>query len=353
MEGRRQRLARLLQQRLGLSFSRAKEEVRRGHVTVNEAVELDPGAWVAPTDRVEHRPDLPRRRPAPAAPPIEVVFFDQHLVVVNKPAGVLVHPTVEEEQDTVLTRTLAALARRAAEGGRLFVVHRLDRETSGVMVLARSHAAAERLHRQFRAHTVARTYLALVAGDLVREVTVRRSIGRPRPTARRAALAPGRGKEAVTHFTPVERLGAATLVEACPETGRTHQVRVHLAYLGHPVLGDPLYGGAATQPNAVPRLALHAKQLTFTHPVDGRRLEFAVPLPADLAGPLRRLRIRHRRRVTAASTVTPAPGRALAGTATATRQLPPRTPPPPAATPEPRPVREPSRRPPRTPRRPS
>jgi len=331
----------VVQELFSLSYSRAKDEVVKGHVTVNEAVARDPGQWVLPSDRVAHRPELPTRRLRLGGPSIAILYQDQHVVVVDKPAGLLVHPTLDAEQDTVLARTARALARTGGEVGRLFVVHRLDRDTSGVLVLARSHAAALHLQRQFRTHTVTRRYLALVAGDLAQPVTVARAIGRPRPTARRAALAGNRGQPAVTHLEPLQRFAVATLVEAQLQTGRTHQVRVHLSYLGHPVLGDTLYGKPKAQPVAVPRLALHAKTLAFTHPATGRRLEFSLPLPADLAGTVRRLRATRPR----LEPLPPAPSPPPPRTAAATPPPPPRSGPPRAGAPGPSRVPGSSRRP--------
>ncbi len=289
------RLARAAEALLGTSYSRAKREVLIGHILVNGGVVTDPGARVGPGDEVAHAPSLPRRVATPKTPPIEVLFADGEVVVVNKPPGLLVHPTIEGEQDTVLARAAAELQRRTGRHRRLLVVHRLDRDTSGVMVLAVTHAAAEHLHRQFRFHTVERLYLALARGDLLRDELVERSIGRPRPGARRAALAPGTGGRAArTLLRPLERLGPATLVEAELGTGRTHQVRVHLAYLGHPVLGDPIYGDPETDPFSIGRLALHAGVLSFVHPGTGERLRFRQAPPPDFSALLAHLRRRHR-----------------------------------------------------------
>ena len=294
VESAARRLARAVEALLGTSYSRAKREVLVGHVLVNGAVVTDPGALVGPADEVAHAPSLPRRERAPKTPPIEVLFADDEVVVVNKPAGLLVHPTIEGEQDTVLARAAAELQRRTGRHRRVLVVHRLDRATSGVMVLAITHTAAEHLHRQFRFHTVERLYLALARGDFLREELVERSIGRPRPGARRAALAPGTGGRAArTVLRPLERLGPATLVEAELGTGRTHQVRVHLAYLGHPVLGDPVYGDPETDPFSIGRLALHAAVLGFVHPITGERLHFRLAPPADFSALLAQLRRRH------------------------------------------------------------
>jgi 23S rRNA pseudouridine1911/1915/1917 synthase len=292
---RRHRLARAVQQLLGVSFSRAKREVETGHVLVDGLVVIDPGAWVTDTAEIRHDPTRPRRTRGPRLPALPILHLDADVVVVDKPAGLVVHPTLEGERDTVITRCLAALARREPGHHRVHVVHRLDRDTSGVMVLARHHAAARHLQQQLRLHTVNRRYLALVAGALARETLVDRGIGRPTPGSRRAALAAG-GRRATTVVRPLEVLGEATLVEAELRTGRTHQARVHLSFLGHPVLGDGIYGEPKADPVQVPRLALHAAQLGFVHPTTGARLAFSVPLPDDLDAVLGQLRRRRMRR---------------------------------------------------------
>jgi len=324
-----QRLARVVQARLGCSYSHAKGEVERGHVTVNGEVVTAPGALVSAADLIAHNPNLPRRRPPPLTPRLDILHLDEHLLVVVKPAGLLVHPTRDEDRDTLLIRAAGELHRRTGQRAPVFVVHRLDRDTSGVMVLARRHEVVTALQRQFRLHTVARCYLAFACGQLLEPRTVDADIGRPRPAARRAALAPGGGKSALTHLRPVQLLRGATLVEAELHTGRTHQVRVHLASLGHPVLGDAVYGDPEREPVAPPRLALHAHLLAFDHPASGARLTFRAPLPADLRELLRQLR---------------RPGPGAAGSAAATPPPPRRRPPPPGAGPPPAPA-SPRRRP--------
>jgi len=348
---RDRRLARALQALLGSTYSRAKREVLLGHATIGGEVVTDPGFLLPPGAEVAHRPNLPRRSPVPRGPGIAILHLDDDIVMVAKPTGVLVHPTTDGEEDTVLARLVVELARRLGNPRKVSVVHRLDRDTSGVMVLARSHAAAEHLQRQFRAHTVTRRYRALVAGDVDREVVVERGIGRPRPGARRAALAPGSGKPARTTIRPLERLGTVTLVEAELGTGRTHQVRVHLSSLGHPVLGDSIYGTGGADPVPVPRLALHAAHLGIVHPRTGARLEVDAPLPDDLAGALNAARRRAASTRKALPALRPAPPGRPSG-AEATRPLPLHTRRRPGeGTARPSPVRE-DRRPRSGPRRP-
>ncbi len=312
----------MAQEVLSSSYSHAKGEVLAGHVLVNGAVVSNPGAAVLPGDVVEHEPNLPRRVRPHRAPPIELLHADAEVLVVNKPAGLLVHPTIDGEQDTVISRAAAEVERRTGRHRRVHVVHRLDRDTSGVLVLALSHAAARLLQAQFRSHTVERRYLAVVRGVLHEEVLVDRGIGRPRPGARRAALAPGGGGRAArTVVRPIEVLPGATLVEAELGTGRTHQVRVHLSFLGHPVLGDAVYGDPAGDPGGAERLALHAAVLSFVHPVTGQRLTFRTEAPPDLTRLLERLRHRAPRRAAG-----PPPHAGPPATAAATTRPPRRRP---------------------------
>ena len=341
---RRHRLARAVQQLLGVSFSRAKREVETGHVLVDGLVVIDPGAWVADGAAIRHDPARPRRTRGPRLPALPILHLDADLMVINKPSGLVVHPTLERERDTVISRCLAERARREPGHHRLHVVHRLDRDTSGVMMLARH------LQQQLRLHTVTRRYLALVAGALAHETRVDRGIGRPTPGSRRAALASG-GRKATTVVCPLEALGDATLVEAELHTGRTHQARVHLSFLGHPVLGDEIYGEPKADPVRVPRLALHAAQLGFVHPTTGARLAFTVPLPDDLAAVVAQLRGRRARRAAHAIHPVDVPRRRESAAATPPPRR--RTPRPPAAAPPSRRPASGGRRRPGTRRRPS
>jgi len=207
-------------------------------------------------------------------PSFEILFEDADLVVVNKPAGLLTAPTPESDRGN-----LADLLRRRADiGGELFVVHRLDLPTSGVLVFAKSDEANRVLSELFRVHDVDRQYLVVVAGAWPDDV------GRVEE--------PVLGKKAVTDFEVVERFGtAATLLRATLSTGRNHQIRRHASQLNHPVLGDSRYGaGAAAGLPRPPRLALHATRLGFRHPGTGDTLCFDVPLPAELATWVERLR---------------------------------------------------------------
>jgi 23S rRNA pseudouridine1911/1915/1917 synthase len=217
-----------------------------------------------------------RAADAEKLPPYRLVFEDEAVIVVEKPAGLVTAPTPESDRGDLFDQ----LRRRGA--GPVYLVHRLDLPTSGLLVFARSEAANRVLGAAFARHDVDREYLAVAAGVLEHAQTIDRPIG---------------GRRAVTHVEPEVReareapLPQATLLRVSLETGRSHQIRIHLAGLGHPLLGDSQHGGevARRYPHPPPRLALHARLLGFTHPVSGERVRFEAPLPDDLSGWLAQL----------------------------------------------------------------
>jgi 23S rRNA pseudouridine1911/1915/1917 synthase len=213
----------------------------------------------------------------PEAIDLDVLHEDEHVLVLSKPAGLVVHPGSGNWAGTMLNALLhrvPALKHLPRAG----IVHRLDKETSGLLVVAKTETAMQHLVRQLQARTVKRTYLALARGIVAGPGTVEAPIGR-HPTQRtRMAVVPG-GKPAITHYRPKKRFAAHTLLECDLETGRTHQIRVHLASLGHPLEGDPVYGGKGAR--RLERQALHAWRLAFVHPATGETLRFEAPPPAD------------------------------------------------------------------------
>ena len=222
---------------------------------------------------------------------VPIVFADEHIVVVDKPAGMVTHPSKGHDEGTLVHGLLGAGIAGGDDPDRPGIVHRLDRDTSGLMLVARTERAHRRLSRMMRDRDIERRYLALVHGEFPPALTVDRPIGRDPRRRTRQAVVPVGGKEAITHFRTVERLGHLTLVEARLETGRTHQVRVHLEAAGHPVVGDPLYGQGRPA-HGLDRQFLHAYRLALPHPETGDEMSFESTLPDDLDAALAAARVR-------------------------------------------------------------
>jgi 23S rRNA pseudouridine1911/1915/1917 synthase len=213
---------------------------------------------------------------------LHVAYEDEHLLVVDKPAGVVVHPAPGHGSGTLVHGLLTHGAAGGEEADRPGIVHRLDRDTSGLLVVARSQEAYERLQELVRSHELEREYAALVRGRPQSwRGRIEASIGRDRDDATRQSLDTDTPREAVTHFEVERLLGGHALLRVLLETGRTHQIRVHLAAVDLPVVGDPVYGVAEPR---LGRQFLHARRLAFPHPISDERLEVDSPLPADLQG---------------------------------------------------------------------
>lgn len=268
-----------------LSRNRLQGWIRDGRVLVD-------GAACAPKQKMRGgellqidaapEPEVTAFQPEPIA--LDIVFEDDAILVINKPAGLVVHPGSGNWSGTLLNGLLhhdAALAAVPRAG----IVHRLDKETSGLMVVAKSLLAQTHLVRQLQARSVSREYLALAHGRMALSGTVDAPIGR-HPTQRtRMAVVPN-GREAVTHYTVERSYVDCTRVVCRLETGRTHQIRVHMAHLGHPLVGDPLYGrkrSANPLLDAFPRQALHARRLVLIHPKSGETVSWQAPVPADMS----------------------------------------------------------------------
>lgn len=277
-----------------LSRSQGQRLIDAGRVTV-DGISQKPAYRVEPGEQVTVRVPPPRTAasPRPQPIPIHVLYEDAFLIGVNKPAGMVVHPAPGHPDGTLVNALLAYDPDIAQVGpsGRPGIVHRLDMETSGVLVVARRPDVLERLQEQFRSREVKKTYLALVHGRMEPpEGIIEVPIGRhPRHRQRMAAV--GGGKYARTRFHAVEVLGSGrfTLVRAHPYTGRTHQIRVHLAWLGHPVVGDEVYGRRG-ESLLEGRHFLHARRLRLTHPKFGDELDLRAPLPPELTTLVERLR---------------------------------------------------------------
>ncbi|HET8584532.1 MAG TPA: 23S rRNA pseudouridine(1911/1915/1917) synthase RluD [Casimicrobiaceae bacterium] len=286
-----QALARMLPEH---SRTRLKAWIDAGQVTVDAA------AWNA-RDRVAGGERIDVAAPAgdvalvdePEDIALAVVFEDDALLVLNKPAGLVVHPGSGNRAGTLLNALLhhdPALASLPRAG----IVHRLDKDTSGLMVVAKTTQAQTALVRELAAHRIAREYLAIARGDLARAVVVDAPIGR-HPTQRTTMAVVARGKPARTHVDIVERFGIATQLRCTLETGRTHQIRVHLAAIGHPLVGDPAYGGRQARNVAQPmpafaRQALHAARLSLAHPIGGKTMTWNAAPPPDFAALVEALR---------------------------------------------------------------
>lgn len=237
-------------------------------------------------------PPEPGSADAPEDIPLPIVYEDAALIVIDKPAGLVVHPGSGNASGTLMN---ALLHHAPALAGvpRAGIVHRLDKETSGLMVVAKTLEAQTDLVRQLQARSVKRHYLALVHGQPSATGSVDAPLGRHPVQRTRMAVVRQGGKAARTHYVSRERIGRCTLVECRLETGRTHQIRVHLASIGHPLVGDPVYGKAKSGDvwlDAFPRQALHAFRLALVHPVSGEEMAWESPLPADFAALLEALR---------------------------------------------------------------
>jgi 23S rRNA pseudouridine1911/1915/1917 synthase len=283
------RLDAVVAERLGVSRAHAQRAISTGGVRVDG--ERRPKSFrLAGGERVEV--DLATTTGlAPEAPPVDVRYRDAHLAVVAKPAGIPTHPTENRRTGTLVNRLLGMDVPLAPRGGPLRpgIVHRLDVGTSGLLVVASDDETHESLAAMFAAHRIGRRYLALVRGAVAHDrFEVDAPLGR---RGARIHVVTG-GRAAATGFEVRERFEGATLLDATPRTGRTHQIRVHLASVGHPILGDVRYGGGGERARALglSRPFLHACRLAFDHPVTGSRIDLEEPLPDDLAEALRRLR---------------------------------------------------------------
>jgi 23S rRNA pseudouridine1911/1915/1917 synthase len=245
---------------------------------------------LAQGERVTVRPAPPEPSTLrPEAVPLVVRHEDEHLLVVDKPAGVVTHPSAGHRSGTLVHGLLDLSVRGGGDPERPGIVHRLDRDTSGLLVVARSERAHRRLQRMLRDRLLQRGYLALVHGSPPPALTVDRPVGRDRRVRTRMSTATADGRPAVTHLRRLEALGRYALLEARLETGRTHQIRVHLEAVGHPVVGDRVYG-RREETLGLERQFLHAARLAFPHPETGEEIVVESPLPADLQAALEHAR---------------------------------------------------------------
>ena len=277
-----------------LSRERLKSLIRSGAVESGGKAVRDPAIKVRGGESLSVA--VPEPQPAHNIAqdiPLSIVFEDEHLLVIEKPAGLVVHPAAGNLDGTLVNALLHHCAGQLSGIGgvaRPGIVHRIDKDTSGLLVVAKTDVAHEGLAKQFAAHSIDRRYLAILSGvPKASHGTVDAPLARSSTNRKKIAIVEGkRGKRAVTHWKRLAPLRDAALVECRLETGRTHQVRVHMASFGHPLLGDPVYGrtgkthGKLLKELVFHRQALHATELGFTHPVTKRRLSFSSPMPADM-----------------------------------------------------------------------
>jgi 23S rRNA pseudouridine1911/1915/1917 synthase len=254
---------------------KAKEKVNGGEVVALSIIQEKSNAWLGE--------DIP----------IDVVYEDDDIIVLNKPVGLVTHPGAGNWTGT-LANALLHYEPALATLDRAGIVHRLDKNTSGLMVVARSELAQKNLVEQLQTHVVSREYSAIVYGHMISGGSVDAPIGRdPKDRIRQAVVEEGEGKEAVTHYRVIDRFKHHTHVKCILETGRTHQIRVHMAYVEHPLIADPMSGGKIRFPKKAEealkdvlkgfkRQALHAKKLTLMHPISGEEMSWKAPLPKDL-----------------------------------------------------------------------
>ena len=273
----------------GESRSYIQKRIEEGMVLVNGKpskanMKLKAGDWVEVV--------LPPPRVTELLPediPLDIVYEDKDIAVINKEKGMVVHPAPGNETGTLVNALMYRLKDLSGIGGELRpgIVHRIDKLTSGLIVVAKNDAAHRALAEQMKLHTAHRSYLAIVEGNIKEDSgTVNAPIGRHKTDRKRMAVTPN-GREAVTHWRVLERYGAFTLLALALETGRTHQIRVHMAYIRHPVAGDTVYGPEKPKLGLTGQ-ALHAAKLTLTHPSTGETLSFYAPVPAWFCAALKR-----------------------------------------------------------------
>lgn len=275
----------LAEQMPDLSRSRIQKLIEQGHVQINGQVCSSQKMSVQQGDCVQVT--VPAAEPldlVPEAIPLDILYEDEHLLIINKPVGLVVHPAPGHEAGTLVNALLAHCDNLAGIGGvqRPGIVHRLDKDTSGALAIAKTDLAHQRLQAQFKTKTARREYLAVVYGAPAEvKGTIDAPIGRHPVDRKKMAIVPEEkgGRRAITHWDVIERLGNYTLMQFQLETGRTHQIRVHSTHIGHPVVGDPIYSSGRTLGVKLPGQALHAWKLKLQHPVTDEWIEVTAPPP--------------------------------------------------------------------------
>ncbi|MCL4457036.1 MAG: RluA family pseudouridine synthase [Nitrospirae bacterium] len=295
------RLDVFVSEKTDITRSQVQRLIRERLVLVNNKQE-SPNYRIRTNDSITiNKPEEEFKTLIPENIPLKIFHIDDHLVVVDKPAGMVVYPATGHDRGTLLNALAYRCKKLASIGGPLRpgVVHRLDKDTSGIMVVALDDKTYYDLAEQFKNRTINRKYMALVYGNIKEDSgKIVMEIGRSASDRKKMSTKTKRGKEAVTRWKVIKKFGAATLIEAKLGTGRTHQIRVHFSAIGHPVLGDKTYGkkieveiktDGSKKKIAFPRQMLHAETLGFTHPVTKEYLEFSSPLPEDMEGCIKNL----------------------------------------------------------------
>lgn len=268
-----------------LTRSQIQRLIAEGQVTVNGRVPTKAGYRLTSGESVQIFIPAPTADTVVAQDiPLEILYEDEQLVVINKRRGMVVHPAAGNLQGTLVNALLAHCSDLSGINGviRPGIVHRLDKDTSGAMLVAKTDLAHISLAEQIRSHSAGRIYLAVVYGNIVSDSgRIEGAIGRHPKDRKKMAVVRQLGKTAVTHFQVVERLGRYTVVSCRLETGRTHQIRVHMASIGHPLVGDPKYGPAKVE-SRIKGQALHSSEIHFTHPRTGETMSFSAPMPQDM-----------------------------------------------------------------------
>ena len=271
-------------QQTELSRSRLKKLIVEGRVTVN-GVKQRAGYKVRPGDRITVQVPAPvALDTSPEAIPLDIIFEDEYLITLDKPAGMVIHPAPGHSAGTLVNALLHHCTDLSGIGGveRPGIVHRLDKDTSGLVIAAKTESAHKNLARQFKKREIRKEYLAIVKGNVKKDKgSVHASIGRHKVHRKKMDTRALNGREAQTEYEVIHRSEGWSYLRLWPKTGRTHQIRVHLASIHHPIIGDRLYGGQSTQ-FKMAKQALHAHKLELKHPITGSNLSFCAPLPPDI-----------------------------------------------------------------------
>lgn len=290
-----QRLDKFLSAKLGFSRSKVQKLIRNGNVRINQKTVIVPHHKIKTNESIEVQISLiPSKHPKAENIPLDVIYEDKYLIVINKPAGLIVHPAGEKKTETLVNALLNHCGEEILKIGgneRGGLIHRLDKDTSGVMVIAKTEKIHNEIARQFKEREIEKTYIALAWGIIKQDKSqINTPIGRSIGNRIKMSIFSAKVRESTTFFSIKERFQDFTLLELKPKTGRTHQIRVHLASIGHPIIGDGVYGGEKRTTssslkeikNKITRQLLHAYKLKFYHPILNKSVEFSAPLPPDM-----------------------------------------------------------------------